>query len=155
MTGAKRLFLFVCTANIVRSFMAERILRAKLRNAGRSDIDVISAGLVDMNGSPADPLAVKLLTETGIDGSGHVSKVIDEELVDRADMIIVMEKSHRRYLAKAYPGAQGKIFLLKSFDHNLQEKDNDIKDPHGQSVFHYRVVFAEISLALDGLMQCI
>ena len=42
-------------ANIVRSFMAERIFRKKSEENGCSDIEVSSASLVDMEGSPADP----------------------------------------------------------------------------------------------------
>ena len=38
--------LFVCNANIVRSFMAERLLRSRLKRAGLEGVDVSSAGVL-------------------------------------------------------------------------------------------------------------
>jgi len=57
--------LFVCTANINRSFMAEVIFKERLKKHGKQDITVSSAALVDMKGEPADPIAAKILMEGG------------------------------------------------------------------------------------------
>ena len=66
------MMLFVCIANIVRSYMAESILKEKLRRAQKSEITVHSAGLIDMHGSRADPSAAKILEENGYSLPGHL-----------------------------------------------------------------------------------
>ena len=151
--------LFVCTANICRSFMAERIFRKMSEKSGRSDISVLSASLSDMKGAPADPRAVDLLVEKGFDGYGHKSRLLTEEMAAETDMILVMEKQHRDMIIEQYPGAEKKIFLLKPFITGCARPDdnqnNDISDPYKLSGYHYRLCFAEIYMAVEGLIKCI
>ena len=147
--------LFVCTANIVRSFMAERILIEKLKMDKKNGIEVSSAAIIDMHGMPADPTVVEILDEHGFDGSGHNSKLLTEDMVSQADMIIVMEGIHKKIFLGQYPEAEGKIHLLKSFSPDYNEEYADIKDPYKLSIFQYRLCFSEIYMAIDGLMKCI
>ena len=147
--------LFVCTANIVRSFMAERILIEKLRKDKKNGIDVSSAAIMDMHGMPADPTAVEILHDNGFDGEGHHSRPLAEDMVTQADKIIVMEGIHKKIILDQYPEAEGKIHLLKSFSPDYNEEYGDIKDPYKLSIFQYRLCFSEIYMAIDGLMKCI
>ena len=147
--------LFVCTANIVRSFMAERILIERLKKDKKTGIDVFSAAITDMNGIPADPKTVEILDEHGLDGAGHHSKLLTEDMISQADMIIVMEGIHKKIIVEKYPEAEGKIHLLKSFSPDYNEEYADIKDPYKLSIFQYRLCFSEIYMAIDGLMKCI
>ena len=147
--------LFVCTANIVRSYMAEAILKEKLRRKQRKDIHVHSAGLKDMHGAPADPVAEKLLEEGGFSLPGHRSTLLDQELIDGADWIIVMEESHRSAILDAYPEIKDKLRLLKSYSRDFDGTNGNIKDPYHQSTYLYRLCFSEIYMAMDGLIKCI
>ncbi|HUH65564.1 MAG TPA: hypothetical protein VLZ07_03950, partial [Syntrophales bacterium] len=147
--------LFVCTANIVRSFMAEWILKGRLKEAKKTGIEVSSAALIDMHGMPTDPLAVEILHEHGFNGVGHASKLLDAEMVEAADKIIVMEGLHKDMILSLHPEAEGKIHLLKSFSPEFSKEHGDIKDPYKLSIFHYRLCFSEIYLSIDGLMKCI
>jgi len=147
--------LFVCTANIVRSFMAERILIERLKKDKKTGIEVSSASVIDMDGIPADPTAVEILHEHGLDGAGHHSRLLTEDLVSQADMIIVMEDIHKKGILGQYPEAEGKIHLLKSFSPDYNEEYADIKDPYKLSIFQYRLCFSEIYIAMAGLMKCI
>jgi len=63
--------LFVCTANICRSPMAETILKEKLKNSSMADISVSSAGLMDMKGGRAREEALKIIGGLGVDISKH------------------------------------------------------------------------------------
>ncbi|MCX5835466.1 MAG: low molecular weight phosphotyrosine protein phosphatase, partial [Deltaproteobacteria bacterium] len=72
--------LFVCMANIVRSFMAERILKGKLEKINRKDVDVSSAGLIDMDGMPADPISAGILNDRGFEGANHQAQLLTEDM---------------------------------------------------------------------------
>jgi protein-tyrosine phosphatase len=143
--------LFVCSANIVRSFMAEAVMTEKLRKKGRRDIAVSSAALMDMNGQPADPLAVKILKENGIESEGHLSRALTDAMFADADLVVVMEEIQKRLLIERYPEAEDKIRLLKSFSKGYIETDADIKDPYRLTIYHYRLCFSEISTAVGAL----
>ncbi len=147
--------LFVCTANISRSFMAERILKSRLKKKNRFDVEVSSAALYDMKESAGDPAAVKILEENGFDGSGHQSSLLLEEMIDGADKVIVMEESHRKHILEIFPVRENKIYLMKSFSPFFDNMNADIKDCHGKSSYHLRLCFAEIYDSIEGLMKCI
>lgn len=151
--------LFVCTANIVRSFAAERMLRKVLKENNRSDIEVSSAAIFDMGGEPADPVAVKILKEMGFEADGHFSKLLTKDIAAEADIILVMERYHKNFIIENYPDTQEKVFLLKPFSKGvscLHAADmEEIKDPHNLSSYHYRLCFAEIYLAIKEMLKCI
>ena len=147
--------LFVCTANISRSFMAERILKSRLKQKNRFDVEVSSAALYDMNESAGDPPAVKILEENGFEGSGHHSRLLSEEMIDGADKVLVMEESHRKHILEIFPEREIKIFLMKSFSPFFDKMNSDIKDCHGKSPYHLRLCFAEIYDSIEGLLKCI
>jgi protein-tyrosine phosphatase len=147
--------LFVCTANIVRSFMAERILAEELKKDKKTGIDVSSAAIIDMHDAPADPTAVEILHEHGLDGAGHHSQILTEDMVSGVDMIIVMEGVHKKIIIGEYPAAELKIHLLKSFSPDYNDAYADIKDPYKLSIFQYRLCYSEIYMAINGLMKCI
>ena len=139
--------------------MAERIFRKKSDENGRSDIEVSSASLVDMEGSPADPMVVDILEEKGFDGYGHKSRPLTQDMIVEADMILAMERQHREMLIENYPDAEEKVFLLKPFFGGYTKLSggdmDDIRDPHNLSSYHYRLCFAEIYLAIEGMLKCI
>ena len=147
--------LFICTANIVRSFFAERILKGRLAKLKRYDINVGSAGIMGMKGAGGDPAAIKILSEHGYDSMLHVSRSISEEMLGKADWIVVMENAHRQHLIDNYPQYEENIRLLKTFARDYNGVNQNIHDPYGQSTYHYRLCFSEIYMAIDGLLKCI
>ena len=87
--------LFVCSGNVSRSFLAEALLRHEMDRLGRTDVSVSSAGLYAFPGSPADPKMVQYLESLDIMASPHEARQVSPEDVDRADLIVVMEKRTR------------------------------------------------------------
>ncbi|MGL4399114.1 MAG: arsenate reductase ArsC [Luteolibacter sp.] len=76
--------LILCTGNSCRSHLAEGVLRSALTQ----DFRVVSAG-----SKPAGyvhPLAVRAMSEIGIDISGHRSKHLDEFLADEVETVITV-----------------------------------------------------------------
>ena len=148
--------LFVCSANIVRSFLAERLLGSMLKGRGRRDVTVSSAGLLDMKGAPADEVARQILAENGIDDEGHASRLLTEEMIEAADLIIPMEKRQLQRIGAQFPDAIPKLRLLKSYlNHGSAESAEDVADPYRRSLFYYRLCYAEISLAIGEMIKCI
>src|SRR5438477_3601067 len=84
--------LFVCTGNTCRSPMAAALLRHHL--GVDATIEVASVGTIGWNGYPATPHAVAVLAERGIDLSAHISRKINRDDVERADVIIAMTRKH-------------------------------------------------------------
>jgi protein-tyrosine-phosphatase len=148
--------LFVCYANITRSFMAERILRGMLKEKQVSGVEVSSAGLINMEGASGDPIAAEILLNKGFDGLSHQSRLLTESMLEQADKILVMEEAHRRSILEQYLVKESKIHLLKTLSPYFNSKsDGDINDCYRKSPYHYRLCFSEIYEAIEGLVKCI
>jgi len=79
----KKLVYFLCTGNSCRSQMADGFLKA----IGGDRYIVESAGL-EAHG--LNPRAVQVMQEAGVDISTHSSKVIDPEILNKADYVITL-----------------------------------------------------------------
>jgi len=79
----KKRVLFLCTHNSCRSQMAEGIVNEELGEA----FEAFSAGTV---ATRVNPLAVKVLSEIGIDISGHESKALERFAGESFDYVITL-----------------------------------------------------------------
>lgn len=118
--------LIVCVGNICRSPMAEAVLRHRL---GERSLAVESAGLAALRGFPVDPLAEQLLAAHGLSAAAHVARQINPSMIERADVVLAMEKRHIAALRALAPWASGKIFLMGKW-----QGDADIPDPYGRQL---------------------
>ena len=106
---AIRRILVVCVGNICRSPMAEYLLRKHLQGRG---VTVESAGIAAADGARIDPNALGVLATHGIDADAHVARRLDQAMIDAADLVLVMERSHLDFIRARFPSATGKTFLL-------------------------------------------
>jgi arsenate reductase len=79
----KQRVLFLCTHNSARSQMAEGFLRSL---AGEC-FEVASAGT---HATRVHPLAIRAMTDVGIDISRHTSKIVDEFVQQPWDYVITV-----------------------------------------------------------------
>lgn len=136
-----RRLLMVCTANICRSPMAEGYARSRGH-------EVRSGGIMGLEGRPADPLAIKVMAEKGVDISGHVSSGISEDDMAWADHVLVMEMRHRVHLVQRHPKAIDKVLLLGQFGGK-----HELSDPVGGWRWRFRSSRDDILRCIDGFLR--
>lgn len=144
--------LFVCTANISRSFLAQHLLRHELRSHEIYNVSVSSAGINAYPGANPDPKMEDHLLRKGIRSEGHKARQITKEDVDWAHRILVMEKRHADVIEEMWPEAKAKVDFLGRFASGGLI-DDDVIDPFGKSAYHYRVTEAQISLGIAALAK--
>lgn len=141
--------LLVCTGNVCRSPMAEHLLRRWL--GPDSPWEVLSAGVSTFDGLPASDEAVEAMREKGIDALGaHRSRYLSQALVDAADLIVVMTRSHRRMILDRFPRAKERVVLLNEY--SQLRKGLDVEDPIGMSQDVYRACRDEMNAAMPDLV---
>ena len=142
--------LFVCTANVCRSVMAEAIFKSIWAKKGRGDVNVKSAGISAFSHSPPSKNTVEIMKKRGINVQSHLSRKVTAELVDESDVIFVMEKGHKYYLTGFYPLAQNKVWLLKEFSSGREE---EVSDPVGLSQDYYEKTADEIEREIEKVVE--
>lgn len=141
--------LFVCQGNICRSPLAAVYIKARLREQGRH-ISVRSAGLETTAGKEAHPLAGAVAQQHGLSLQAHVTMPLTREMVHQADLILVMEFSHRYNLLQTYPDAKGKVFQLSYFNDRFS---TEIRDPYDGGLKDFDACYQVIGESCDNLLR--
>jgi protein-tyrosine-phosphatase len=134
--------LFVCTGNSCRSIMAEGLLRKYLKEAGKERIRVSSAGIVAIDGFPPTNETVIVTGAEGVDVSGFKSRKLTKEIINEADLILVMEEMHRNFIMMIDRAAASKTYLLRLFEKGSERKypkGPGVPDPIGRPLDFYKL----------------
>ena len=135
----------VCTGNICRSPMGEALLRER---AGDRLTEVFSAGTGALEGHPADPTAVALMAERGIDITPHRGKQATSGLMAAADLVLALDGSHLDWLHRQLPQLRGRIFRLLHW-----RGEADVPDPYRQPRAAFEHALALIDQGVDDWLQ--
>lgn len=119
--------LVVCTGNICRSPMAAALLEQAVPGA-----KVESAGTAAVIGSAADPQAVELMRERGLDIHAHRARQFETWMGAEANLIIVMDHAQREFVVRRCPPLRGRVYRLGDFDgRGLRASAGfDVPDPY-------------------------
>ena len=151
----RRVFVFVCHGNTVRSPMAQAICNAELAvrfgvpvdSLDRLGIKAVSAGLAARPGEPLAGEAEQALGEIGMPVLDHRSHNLTHRLAQRAEAIFCMTEKQRSELMAQFPAADPKSYRL--------HPDTDIGDPHGSTLEGFldcaRQIQDSVRRRLDGL----
>ncbi len=131
-------------------FLTKRL--AEVADAGRKFpvIEVASAGTAGREGLPASEHAREVVREDGASLEEFQSSALDRRSVEEADLILVMEPSHRDVVLRLAPEAADRTHLLRVFGGVGSEADAAVRDPFGGSAERYRQVYREIREAIEG-----
>ena len=108
--------LHVCTGNICRSPMAERLTRGGLEQrlgADAARFVVESAGTWGHSGAPMEPYAAATLEGYGLDGSDFRARALVDQHVADADLVLTATREHRAAAVVLHPRAASRTFTLR------------------------------------------
>lgn len=145
--------LFVCTANICRSPIAEAVFRQKATEAGLAgQLHIDSAGTHDYKiGLPPDPCAQLVASQRGYDISSLRARQIERADLERFDYVLAMDMKNMTALHRlGEPDLWQKPKLLMSYSRFYKEKE--IPDPYGANEDRFELVLGMIESAADALL---
>jgi protein-tyrosine-phosphatase len=108
--------LLVCTGNICRSALGERLGRAYLGDAlgaAAADVHLASAGTRARSGSGVHPDTALVLEGLGGDPAGFTARRLEAAMVTDADLVLTLTREHRRTVLELVPRALSRTFTLR------------------------------------------
>jgi protein arginine phosphatase len=141
--------MFVCTANVCRSVLAEAWLRKRLNELKKIDITVTSAGTASSPLFRVPGIVKRLLKEEGVQFIEHKPRTVTTPIIKEADLVLAMSQAQVVSLRERFPESADKIKLLKEFAQGLPV---DIGDPVGTQDETYKKIFEEIKSCIESMV---
>ena len=108
--------LAVCTGNICRSPLTERLLRSgldQLWGADAADVVVHSAGTRAMVGRAMVPESQSRLLDRGGDATGFLARQLETPMTRGATLVLALTRAHRAAIVEEHPVAARYTFTLR------------------------------------------
>ncbi|MGY1844781.1 arsenate reductase/protein-tyrosine-phosphatase family protein [Modestobacter sp. SYSU DS0875] len=142
--------LFVCTGNICRSALAERLTRAYLDDALGDDaaaISVASAGTQAVVGSGVHPDSALVLAGFGGEAAGFAARHLRDGMAVEADLVLTLTRAHRRAALQLAPRALARTFTLREAADLVDLLDPDTEFPGETHAQRCRALVAALAAA--------
>lgn len=141
--------LFVCTANICRSPLAEVIFRQIVAESENADTwRIESAGTWGLDGEPAAAGSRTVAAERGQNLDDHRARTVHRQMIHQFNLILTMEAGHKEALQLEFPEMRSHIFQISEMINQVF----DIPDPMGQSVQRFQSTANELDHILRSGM---
>jgi protein-tyrosine phosphatase len=141
---------FICSGNICRSPMAEKMFAHQIDKRGLSGaVRITSAGTGSWHaGEAADERASHVLRRHGYPTAHRAAQIDDDHM--SADLVVALGRNHVRMLRQLGVPAD-RIRMLRSFDPRSGTHALDVEDPYYGTHTDFEDVFEVIDASLPGL----
>lgn len=162
----KKLTVFVCRGNILRSTVAEELARKEAEKRGLGDKYIFDSRGLQGTVVDTEPVSFPnftyygqqfedlkpLLGELKIDLSMHVSTPIDREIAEKAGTIFAMDKNTQQGLLELFPEFTDKVHLISE----LVREGTDVIDPElMDSIGKEKIVNQIRDVITDGFLAMV
>ena len=121
--------------------MAEAIASRLAAERGLADVEIGSAGVGAVAGSPASDGALLVAMENGLDLASHRARLATPRLIADADLVLTMGSGHAQRISEL--GGEGRTHVLPAYATEGLVTAN-VSDPYGADLEVYRRTFAEL-----------
>lgn len=150
-----RSFVFVCFGNIMRSAMAEFLMRKALKEVPPEKLQhirIVSAGLHANPRREAHPWMQEAASGLEVSLATHRAKLLTREMVDAADAILAMDFQNKAELLTLYPDAAHKIYMLSAYAEGPW-KYREIPDPYLGDLEVTRHCAGQLEICIHNLLK--
>src|SRR5215212_190968 len=142
--------LFVCTANVCRSPMAEAIFNALAEERGLA-WRAKSAGVAALVDEDITPNARSALDEVGIYANEHRARQASEEMLEEADLVLAMGPRHVATLHRRFGDLSERVYALPEYALGASPEEG-IPDPYGQTMTAFRASVRQLLEYTEALV---
>lgn len=112
--------LTVCTGNVCRSPMAERLLQANLDRLTPGQFEVSSAGTGALAGSPMETQVADVVGRLGGTAAGFLARQLSPAILAQPDLVLTMTREQRSAVVQIAPTLLKRTFTIREFARLLE-----------------------------------
>ena len=142
----------LCYGNVCRSPYLEAALRHELATLRNNNTRVDSAGFVGPH-RPSPELALACAADHGLDLAPHRSRLVTPEILEAADLVLVMDESQRDTLSRDYPKLKARVVIAGDLD--PERGTRTIADPWGKPRQAFEASFRRLDRCAKALVRAI